>query len=59
MTEHQNGRSNGYTKDSDNLNGAFFEYGCDSIKIPICCIINSIFLTQTPLEATPIGELIY
>ena len=49
--------SNGRTKDSDNLYGEFFKYGCESIKTPICNIINTIFLTQTPLDATHISEL--
>ena len=49
--------SNGRTKDSDNLYGEFFKYGCESIKAPICNIINTIFLTQTRLDSTQISEL--
>jgi len=49
--------SNGRTKDFDDLYGEFFKYGCEVLTSPICIIINTIFLTQTPLEATQISEL--
>ena len=49
--------SNGRTKDFDDLYGEFFKYGYEALTSPICVIINSIFVTQTPLEATQISEL--
>jgi len=44
--------SNGRTKDFDNLYGEFLKYGYEAHTSPICAVINSIFVTQTPLDAT-------
>ena len=49
--------SNGRTKDLDNLYGEFFKYGEEVLKAPICTIINTIFITQTPLDAAQISAL--
>jgi hypothetical protein len=49
--------SNGRTKDSEYIHGEFLKYSGASLLMPICNIINQIFLSQTPLDITQHSQL--
>lgn len=49
--------SNGRTKDSEHLYGEYFKYSGDVLSVPICSIINQIFITQQPLSITLVSQL--
>ena len=49
--------TNGRTHDSDQLYGEYFKYSGPILIQPICSLINTIFISQTPLHITQVSQL--